>query len=222
MANGKQTVPCLTYGNSRMRGGGVDAVDAAESHPRSRERASLVAILSPRFVEIGAVRIEVFLSSSGGPLVCTAHQYLAHSDLARSARTAPFLDALSSAGRLVSVNPRGVGRSSIATSPDDLSMNRLVDDLEAVRLELGGEPWIFAGATIAGMVGLQYALRHPRALTGLIVSGGRLAGGSSRSHLPSTTRSTRGAPPSTRPRHSCTTRRRPPPIDATGRTSSLS
>lgn len=89
-----------------------------------------------------------------------------------NARAARKNDALAGAGRLVSVNPRGVGGSSTVATPDDLSTRRLVDDLEAVRLALGGEPWVFAGATTGAMVGLQYTLRHPRALTGLIVSGG--------------------------------------------------
>ena len=125
-----------------------------------------------RLVRTGDAELEVFLGGSGGPSICTTHHYLAHQDLARSARTAPFLDALAGAGRLVSVNPRGVGGSSPAATPDVLSMRRLVDDLEAARLALGGEPWVFAGATIGAMVGLHYALRYPRTLRGLIVSGG--------------------------------------------------
>jgi proline iminopeptidase len=120
---------------------------------------------------VGGAALEVFKTEAGRPLICSTHQYIAYQDLVRSNRTAPLLAALAEVGRLVFVDPRGVGNSSPATDAEHLTMERLVDDLEQVRLRLGGERWVFVGATIGGMIGLQYALRYPHALAGLIVSG---------------------------------------------------
>ncbi len=50
-------------------------------------------------------------------------------------------------------------------------MSRLADDLEALRRALGVERWIFAGTSTGGMVGLLYALRHPRGVAALILNG---------------------------------------------------
>jgi proline iminopeptidase len=73
-------------------------------------------------------------------------------------------------GRLVRVNPRGVGGSSACREPGDYTFSRQLKDLEAVRRQLGVERWVFWGVSAGGCLGLLYALQHPQALGGLIVA----------------------------------------------------
>src|SRR5690349_5897750 len=73
-------------------------------------------------------------------------------------------------GRLVVVNPRGVGGSSPDREPREATFGQHADDLEAVRRRLGVERWAFWGESGGGVLGLLYALRHPQALGGLILA----------------------------------------------------
>jgi pimeloyl-ACP methyl ester carboxylesterase len=73
-------------------------------------------------------------------------------------------------GRLVRINPRGLGGSSSARDSRDLTFAHHIDDLEAVRQRLGGERWVFWGAASGSCIGLLYALRYPEALRGLIIA----------------------------------------------------
>ncbi len=57
-----------------------------------------------------------------------------------------------------------------ACQPDDATFERHIDDLEAVRQQLGSERWVFWGAASGGCSGLLYALRYPDALRGLIIA----------------------------------------------------
>ncbi len=111
-------------------------------------------------------QLEIFRGGNGDAVICTSHQYSVH-----SGEPGGLSRALSSAGRLIAVNPRGAGGSSSATDMRQSSMAQLVEDLEAVRGGLGESSWIFAGASAGGMVGLLYALAYPAALAGLAISG---------------------------------------------------
>jgi proline iminopeptidase len=71
-------------------------------------------------------------------------------------------------GRLVAVNPRGVGGSS-GTAPQDFTFRRHVDDLEAVRKHLGIDRWVFWGSSGGGAIALLYALTYPRSLSAVII-----------------------------------------------------
>jgi pimeloyl-ACP methyl ester carboxylesterase len=66
----------------------------------------------------------------------------------------------------VTVSPRGIGGS---TPSDHVSLEQMVDDLEAVRLQLNREPWIFWGMSGGGWLALLYAHRHPTGVAGIIV-----------------------------------------------------
>jgi proline iminopeptidase len=69
------------------------------------------------------------------------------------------------------INARGIGASGPVRDPADLGVMGLADDLEAARLALGLPRWVVVGASTGGMVVLQYALRYPAALAGLILVG---------------------------------------------------
>src|SRR5262249_11938762 len=75
----------------------------------------------------------------------------------------------STMGRLVAVNPRGVGQSS-SEKPADFRYGQHLDDLEAVRRRLGVERWVFWGGSAGGCIGLLYALHYPRAVHGLVLA----------------------------------------------------
>jgi proline iminopeptidase len=71
-------------------------------------------------------------------------------------------------GRLVVVNPRGIGRSS-GRAPQDFTFRQHVDDLEAVRRQLGVDRWVFWGGSGGGVIGLLYTLAYPGSLAGAII-----------------------------------------------------
>lgn len=115
-------------------------------------------------VRVGDAALEVFLdeaAGAGAPLVCAAHPADSF-----GLPTAALLGAGSGA-RIACVNPRGLGGSS--PPPARYTLEAMVDDLEAVRQQLGLGPWSFWGMSGGGWLALLYAHRHPQALRGLII-----------------------------------------------------
>ena len=114
--------------------------------------------------------LEVFTVGSRPPAICTTHPFVPRrGNTPDSVRTSAYLQALAAMGTLVVVNPRGMGGSSPVRDRSDLTLGRLVGDLEAVRAALGVERWVFAGGSSGGDVGLLYALERPAALAALMV-----------------------------------------------------
>jgi pimeloyl-ACP methyl ester carboxylesterase len=128
-------------------------MDALEQHQRTVDGASL----------------EVFLGETGSPLICQSHPFVALSADPHEPNFG-WMAWDPTLGRLIRVNPRGVGQSLTAWQPDDATFARHIDDLEGVRQQLGGERWVFWGAASGGCIGLLYALRYPEALRGLIIA----------------------------------------------------
>jgi proline iminopeptidase len=128
-------------------------MDALEQHRLTVDDASL----------------EVFLGGTGSPLICQSHPFVALSADPHEPEFS-WMDWDPTLGRLIRINPRGVGQSLSAWQPDDATFERHIDDLEAVRQQLGGERWVFWGAASGGCTGLLYALRYPHALRGLIIA----------------------------------------------------
>lgn len=71
--------------------------------------------------------------------------------------------------QLVFVDLRGSGRSS--GEIDDLSFDRLAEDLEAVRAALGRERIAVFGHSILGMLAIEYGRRCPRSVSQVIAVG---------------------------------------------------
>jgi proline iminopeptidase len=81
----------------------------------------------------------------------------------------PWLDALGDELRLVYYDHRGGGRSSRLESFDGITHDTLTDDADRLRAHLGYERIVLLGHSYGGMLALEYALRHPDRLAGLIL-----------------------------------------------------
>lgn len=119
-------------------------------------------MLKQHMLEVDGATLQVFVGGEEGPLVCTSHPFGTYSEQrAGEAPPAPL--------RLVQVNPRGSGQSSAGRTAQDYSLDRFIDDLDAVRQQLGSESWVFMGYSGGGYAGLHYALRYPDALRGMVI-----------------------------------------------------
>lgn len=109
-------------------------------------------------------QLEYETAGAGRP-ACFTHQYtgvsVAH----------PLAEMLTPLFACYAINARGIGASGLVRGPADLGMPGLADDLEAARLALGLPRWVVVGASTGGMVALEYAVRHPEGLAGLILVG---------------------------------------------------
>jgi proline iminopeptidase len=76
--------------------------------------------------------------------------------------------ALRDVAQLVYVDHRGSGRSAPAPA-HELTLENNVDDLDALRDDLGLERIALLGSSYGGMVALGYALRYPSRLSNLVL-----------------------------------------------------
>ena len=81
----------------------------------------------------------------------------------------PWLDALGDEIRLIYYDHRGGGRSSRLESFDGITNDTLTDDTDRLREHLGYDRIVLLGHSYGGMLALEYALRHPDRLAGLIL-----------------------------------------------------
>ncbi len=79
------------------------------------------------------------------------------------------LPPLTERWRLVYVDLRGSGRSTGA--PADLTFERLAEDLEAIRGELGVDQVMVLGHSILGALAVEYGRRRPESVSHLILVG---------------------------------------------------
>ncbi|HEY0625351.1 MAG TPA: alpha/beta hydrolase [Allosphingosinicella sp.] len=77
------------------------------------------------------------------------------------------LDALAVGRRVITYDPRGRGRSQ-AVSPDKVSLDLLLTDLDTVRRAVGAERTAIIGWSGGGMETFVYALRNPGKVTRLV------------------------------------------------------
>lgn len=98
-----------------------------------------------------------------GPAAVYSHPF--QNPTMRVAEIVPFRKRLS----FVLPHPRGMNRSSEARTDHELSMDRLVEDLEELRRQLGVERWVVHGRSEGGFVALLYATRYPEAVAGLLL-----------------------------------------------------
>jgi proline iminopeptidase len=81
----------------------------------------------------------------------------------------PWLDALGDEIALIYYDHRGGGRSSRLTSFAGITHDTLTDDADRLRAHLGHESMTLLGHSYGGMLALEYALRYPHRLDGLIL-----------------------------------------------------
>lgn len=81
----------------------------------------------------------------------------------------PWLEPLAEARRLVLLDPRGCGESPAGDEDSELGLPAWVADVEQLRRELGEERLVLLGHSAGGHVALEYAMRHPDRLAGLVL-----------------------------------------------------
>jgi pimeloyl-ACP methyl ester carboxylesterase/DNA-binding CsgD family transcriptional regulator len=122
-------------------------------------------------------RIAFAAGGSGPPLVRAAHWVSHLHQEPRCPLWGPWLRLLSRRHKLIRYDGRGCGLSD--RDPLDFSLDRCVEDLEAVVDCCKLERFVLFGATIGGMTALAYAARHPERVSHLVIVGslavGRLA-----------------------------------------------
>lgn len=81
----------------------------------------------------------------------------------------PWLDPLSDSAELIYYDHVGNGRSEFTGRRESLTNERWVADADALRERLGHERLVVFGHSYGGLLALEYALRHPDRLDGLIL-----------------------------------------------------
>ncbi|HMB38995.1 MAG TPA: alpha/beta fold hydrolase [Wenzhouxiangellaceae bacterium] len=113
------------------------------------------------------VRIALAQSGQGPPLVRVAN-WFTHLDLDRqSAVWRHWFDFMSDGRTLIRYDPRGSGLSD--RNVDDFSMDRCIDDLDAVVECAGLTRFPLIGLCQGGAVAAAYAARHPDRISRLVL-----------------------------------------------------
>lgn len=116
--------------------------------------------------------LHVQVSGRGDPAIVQGPAWGPSSDYLRETLV-PLLEGL----RVVTYDPRNVGRSGSVDDPEAQGTAALVDDLETVRRGQGiDEPFLLLGHSHGGFVAMGYAVRHPRRLRGLVLLNTSLRG----------------------------------------------
>jgi proline iminopeptidase len=131
-------------------------MDTGLPQPRSGARESWLSVGGARLYcrEIGEGPPVIVLH--GGPDF--DHSYLV-----------PELDTLSESLRLIYYDQRGRGRSAENVRPEDVSIESEIADLEAVRQGFGLESVAVLGHSWGGLLAMEYAVRHPKRVSHLIL-----------------------------------------------------
>jgi proline iminopeptidase len=117
-----------------------------------------------QYAEVNGVRLFYHVKGRGAPLyVLPGGPGVAH-DYVHAA-----VDSLAEVASLVFLDPRGAGRSSRGKKPKDDTLDRMADDLDALRKKLGHERIGILGHAFGGMLALTYAVRHPDRVDRLVL-----------------------------------------------------
>ena len=82
----------------------------------------------------------------------------------------PWLDPLADRVRLVYYDHFGNGASPRPDDWSEMTHERLVDDADALADDLGLDTFVLLGHSYGGFLALEYALRHPERLSGLVLA----------------------------------------------------
>jgi pimeloyl-ACP methyl ester carboxylesterase/DNA-binding CsgD family transcriptional regulator len=116
-----------------------------------------------------AVRLAYAWSGSGVPVVKTAN-WLTHLEFDwQTPVWRHWLDFLSAHCRLLRYDERGNGLSD--HDAEDLGFDRWVSDLECLVDTLGLETFTLLGISQGGAVAIEYAVRHPERVRGMVLCG---------------------------------------------------
>jgi len=81
----------------------------------------------------------------------------------------PGLDVLASGNRLVYYDQRGTGRSDAELDSVGINLDAFVDDIDQLRQALEYDRITILAHSFGGLIGMQYALRHPDRTRALIL-----------------------------------------------------
>jgi len=81
----------------------------------------------------------------------------------------PGMDRLAGRWRVIYYDQRGRGGSRGEVRREDANVARYVEDLEALRVQLGLESPVILGHSWGGLLAMHYALRYPRHLSRLVL-----------------------------------------------------
>ena len=128
-----------------------------------------------RFTHSGdGTRLAYALAGEGYPLVRAAH-WLTNIELDwQTPVWRPWFDALASRYRFVRYDSRGCGMSD--RSATEVSLDRLVADLEAVVDGAGLDKFALFGTSQGGAISIAYAARHPERVSHLVLLGAFVRG----------------------------------------------
>ena len=116
-----------------------------------------------------------FVAGGSGPPLVRAAPWLSHLDHERRCPLwGPWSSVLARRHRLIRYDGRGCGLSDRDAA--DFSLERCVEDLEAVIEACKIERFVLFGATIGGITALAYAARHPERVSHLVIVGGFAVG----------------------------------------------
>lgn len=112
----------------------------------------------------GDIELAAGVVGSGVPPLVLVHGYVGS-----QIDWAGVVDSLASRRRVVTFDHRGHGDSTNVGEASAYTFDALVGDLETVIDQLGPAPIHLLGHSMGGVVAMRYALRHPEALTSLIL-----------------------------------------------------
>ncbi|MET9604273.1 alpha/beta hydrolase [Streptomyces sp. NPDC006512] len=125
----------------------------------------------PTFTTTDGTRLAYRVLGDGDPLLCVPGG-------PADSRYLGDLGGLSAHRRLIALDLRGTGRSEVPADPSSYRCDRIVDDVEALRVHLGLDRTDLLGHSAGANVATQYAIRHPERLgrLALITPGSRAVG----------------------------------------------
>ena len=140
-----------------------DGVLGLVDDPGSRRRVANKRHRPGIAVRAGA-RIAYYEHGSGSPTLLLAHPLFYGLGTYQ-----PFLEALCQEFRVVTVDPRGTGRSD--PIPDDYRTQDHVEDVRTVAEVVDDTPLVFVGISAAGVIGVHLAAAYPHLVQKLITVG---------------------------------------------------
>lgn len=112
-----------------------------------------------RLIETTRGTFEYFVKGEGTPLAIT-HFYMAFNEKGNW-----FANPFTEHYQVFLINVRGAGNSPAIETDEQMNLEEIIFDLEAIREALHIPKWAFAGHSTGGMLALQYAVLNPKSLT---------------------------------------------------------
>ncbi|MFF3846240.1 alpha/beta fold hydrolase [Streptomyces sp. NPDC002328] len=117
----------------------------------------------PFLIAPDGTRLAYHVDGDGPPLVCLPGGPM------RASAYLGDLGGLSAHRRLVSLDLRGTGESDIPRDTSSYRCDRLVGDVEALRVHLGLERLTLLGHSAGANLAVRYAALHPERVAGLVL-----------------------------------------------------